>query len=91
MEIARTDDNDNLFEWLTSVGAGDMDAFSELYDSLAAATYALCALSTTPMQDDAMRRTWLYIWVNAASLQLLNMPTRALVLNIAHEMATRTR
>lgn len=86
-----TDSNEDLHAWLNLAGLGDTRAFARMYDSLATATYTVCTRTGSPDQDSAMHKTWLYIWVNAASLRLLKIPTRTLILEIAQEMATTTR
>jgi DNA-directed RNA polymerase specialized sigma24 family protein len=55
---------------MRAMAQGDQKAFSDLYDQLSDATYAICRhhLGTGSVVDGAMHSVWLYIWQNAQSL-----------------------
>lgn len=55
---------------MRAMARGDQQAFSDLYDQLCDATYAICRhhLGTGSVVDGAMHGVWLYIWQNAQSL-----------------------
>ncbi|CAD6009176.1 hypothetical protein [Agreia sp. COWG] len=72
---------------LVSVAAGDVIAFGALYDHLALATYTVCRVWSRQPFDVAMQKTWLFVWVNAATLCLRPSPTRMVILDVAYAMS----
>lgn len=68
------------------VAAGDTQAFSRLYDQLANASYSVCTEIDAPGRDRIMLATWMFVWVNAASLYAMNKPVEALVLSVARDV-----
>lgn len=68
------------------VADGDTDAFGRLYDQLANTSYSVCTEIDAPGRDRIMLATWIFVWVNAASLYAMNKPVEALVLSVARDV-----
>lgn len=70
---------------LEQVAAGDVHAFSLLYDSFSCATYALCTKNAmnAAAADSAMTETWIFIWANAPALNMRTGSTQSIVLSSA--------
>ena len=78
---------------LEQVAAGDVAAFSALYDAFASATYAICLTGSRneAAADRAMTQTWIFIWTHAAALNTQPGSTRSIVLSSARSLAQPRR
>ena len=78
---------------LEQIAAGDTNAFSALYDTFAGATYAICLNTTTnaAAADNAMTKTWIFIWTHAATLNKQAGSTQSIVLTNAQALNSQHR
>ena len=78
---------------MRAMARGDQQAFSDLYDQLCDATYAICRhhLGTGSVVDGAMHSVWLYIWQNAQSLCQRAGSPRSTIIETADRQARAHR